>query len=237
MFLFTRKNEYVKISDSLKFQYNSCFCLSTGKSNKNIWSGEFQYNSCFCLSFRRKCFSEIFRNISIQLLFLFIQNVAPRRIFGLHISIQLLFLFIRRCKMMYHNLLYFNTTLVFIYLIATYFFTNKFKFQYNSCFYLSNVFKPFFSFHYISKPRYIQRFPAFFPTGRLFLKLIPKTLCSPDKISVSDLFLNLPGWENYTVIFGQNMALFLLRPVEFQGLSSLPVPASPRIVLLFQQKT
>ena len=131
---------------------------------------------------------------------------------------------------------YFNTTLVFVYLDKAFKDMKPKLFQYNSCFCLSNVFKPFFNFHYISKPRYIQRFPAFFPTGRPFSKLILKILCSPCKINVLDHFLNLAGWENI-VIFGQNMALFLLRPVEFQGLSSLPVPASPRIVLLFQQKT
>lgn len=134
--------------------------------------------------------------------------------------------------------MYFNTTLVFVYLrLNSSTGTTVSSFQCNSCFCLSNVFKPFFSFHYISKPRYIQRFPAFFPTGRPFSKLILKILCSPCKINVLDHFLNLAGWENYTVIYGQNMALFPQQPTEFQGLSSLPVPASPRIVLLFQQKT
>ena len=201
------------------------------------------------------CYS---RHISIQLLFLFILILKFVKILLKNFNTTLVFIYLY-CSEMYLSLLPFqynscfylslcflcvkkkgeviSIQLLFLFIVSiSEFLTSLTGFQYNSCFYLSNVFKPFFNFHYISKPRYIQRFPAFFPTGRPFSKLILKILCSPCKINVLDHFLNLAGWENI-VIFGQNMALFLLRPVEFQGLSSLPVPASPRIVLLFQQKT
>ena len=70
------------------------------------------------------------------------------------------------------------------------------SFQYNSCYCLSNGFMPFFIFYYISKPRYIQCFPAFFPTSCHFYSFLIKILCNPNKISTQDHFQNLAGWEN-----------------------------------------
>ena len=88
----------------------------------------FQYNSCYCLSQIHT--QELFRiQISIQLLLLFIGILFCAHLFTLFISIQLLLLFIEEQKI---------------------FMFNKPSFQYNSCYCLSNTFKPFFFFIIVS---------------------------------------------------------------------------------------
>ena len=85
------------------------------------------------------------KGISIQHLFLFIvEHICPD-VDGAVISIQHLFLFIQTCALGHsQSCIYFNTTLVFIYLIFPSFLpAGAGIFQYNTCFYLSNVFPPF----------------------------------------------------------------------------------------------
>lgn len=177
----------------------------------------FQYNSCFCLSESSIIGGVVIHQFQYNSCFCLSKIKFFYRNNSFFISMQLLFLFIGAVIYVHdRNSCDFNTTLVFVY----------------------PTFLSHSSVSIISLNLDIFNvFQLFFPTGRPFSKLILKILCSPCKINVLDHFLNLAGWENYTVIYGQNMALFPQQPTEFQGLSSLPVPASPRIVLLFQQKT
>ena len=98
-----------------KFQYNTCFYLSTKLLVEGKEEEEFQYNTCFYLSF-----SNVWVSFSIQK---FQYNtcfyLSTWWRWNLHlkmISIQHLFLFIENVKTKIQNLS---------------------KFQYNTCFYLS----------------------------------------------------------------------------------------------------
>ena len=135
----------------LILQYNSCYCLSLKgleylqeNSNFNttlviVYLIKFvklflflllQYNSCYCLShslgFRSRSWSKT--------------------------SIQLLLLFISRAFFMSMKQEYFNTTLVIVYRHQSHQLPTLLRLQYNSCYCLSNAFKPFLFFIIASFP-------------------------------------------------------------------------------------
>ena len=86
--------------------------------------------------------SSLFRKsfISIQLLLLFISAYSTIPCHPLLISIQLLLLFITECPMQPSWDIYFNTTLVTVYLLDSPGVCNLFpRFQYNSCYCLSGT--------------------------------------------------------------------------------------------------
>ncbi len=66
---------------------------------------------------------------------------------------------------------YFNTTLVFIYRNRVYNSLRNGRFQYNTCFYLSNVFPPFFVFIIIAFPHKINVF-SIFPNRHKFFSYL-----------------------------------------------------------------
>ncbi len=133
---------------------------------------KFQYNSCYCLS---------------------ISQAAERRSF--RISIQLLLLFIKKRKCAAHASGNFNTTLVTVYRLLTGTpETVRRLFQYNSCYCLSNAFKPFFHFIIDSFPDKINVSLNFSQPSSIFSHFFPLHL----QMAISRGFyviINFTGWE------------------------------------------
>ena len=112
------------------FQYNSCYCLSTLTGEIKIPGSEFQYNSCYCLSLWLAKISITPKNFNTTLVTVYLSTLTGKKVTPRN----------------------FNTTLVTVYHGASRMDDGGLEFQYNSCYCLSNAFKPFFHFIIASFP-------------------------------------------------------------------------------------
>ena len=133
----------------------------------------FQYNSCYCLSGWRRSWKNCIYRISIQLLLLFISPGLPQTA---------------------HPLCYFNTTLVIVYRQKDAGTERSRIFQYNSCYCLSNAFKPFLFFIIASFPDKINVSLNFSQPSSVFSHFSPIYL----QMAISRglyAIINFIGWE------------------------------------------
>ena len=100
---------------AIKFQYNSCYCLSNNRIIGNGSIKGFQYNSCYCLSIigseNTDCFS--FQYNSCYCLSAKRKNVVHNHV---HFNTTLVTVYRLINFHLGFSILYFNTTLVTVYL-------------------------------------------------------------------------------------------------------------------------